>query len=401
MNMDSKNTDKKLAHAIKGGFPGLRIRHMSIDDVTDSAIESLTQQLHPSDIERINAKSPSGQRASMAARMALASACNTSMIHIHLVNNKPVLSHQNGHVSMSHGGQHAVGAWHPSLEVGIDIESDRGQLAIIAPKFLSDADLQRIKLAKEPQWMRRVAWGAKEAVYKAASQSGLVFSAIAIDSLDGLATDGHAIASLPDHRQYAIHAQNLDGHCLVTAVHIPTSFRVVITGPESSGKTTLSMALSKHLKVPLVPEYSRIYLTELGEKAYGIKDLQAIAKGQLQAAQKAQPSGSKLCIEDSDLLTLVIWCEEKFGRNPDSIQQAWDKHPAHLYLLCAPDMPWEADPLRENPEDRDRLYGLHRQRLVQRQLPFIEMSGSHASRMTTALEALNTYLCLTQGCRIG
>ena len=401
MNMDSKNTNKKLAHAIRGGFPGLRIRHMSIDDVTDSAIESLTQQLHPSDIERINAKSPSGQRASMAARMALASACNTSLIHIHLVNKKPVLSHQNGHVSMSHGGQHAVGAWHPSLEVGIDIESDRGQLAIIAPKFLSDADLQRIKLAKEPQWMRRVAWGAKEAVYKAASQSGLVFSAIAIDSLDGLATDGHAIASLPDHRQYAIHAQNLDGHCLVTAVHIPTSFRVVITGPESSGKTTLSMALSKHLKVPLVPEYSRIYLTELGEKAYGIKDLQAIAKGQLQAAQKAQPSGSKLCIEDSDLLTLVIWCEEKFGRNPDSIQQAWDKHPAHLYLLCAPDMPWEADPLRESPEDRDRLYGLHRQRLVQRQLPFIEMSGSHASRMTTALEALNTYLCLTQGCRIG
>ncbi len=401
MNMDSKNTNKKLAHAIRGGFPGLRIRHMSIDDVTDSAIESLTQQLHPSDIERINAKSPSGQRASMAARMALASACNTSLIHIHLVNKKPVLSHQNGHVSMSHGGQHAVGAWHPSLEVGIDIESDRGQLAIIAPKFLSDADLQRIKLAKEPQWMRRVAWGAKEAVYKAASQSGLVFSAIAIDSLDGLATDGHAIASLPDHRQYAIHAQNLDGHCLVTAVHIPTSFRVVITGPESSGKTTLSMALSKHLKVPLVPEYSRIYLTELGEKAYDIKDLQAIAKGQLQAAQKAQPSGSKLCIEDSDLLTLVIWCEEKFGRNPDSIQQAWDKHPAHLYLLCAPDMPWEADPLRENPEDRDRLYGLHRQRLVQRQLPFIEMSGSHASRMTTALEALNTYLCLTQGCRIG
>ena len=401
MNMDSKNTNKKLAHAIRGGFPGLRIRHMSIDDVTDSAIESLTQQLHPSDIERINAKSPSGQRASMAARMALASACNTSMIHIHLVNNKPVLSHQNGHVSMSHGGQHAVGAWHPSLEVGIDIESDRGQLAIIAPKFLSDADLKHLKLAKEPQWMRRVAWGAKEAVYKAASQSGLVFSAIAIDSLDGLATDGHAIASLPDHRQYAIHAQNLDGHCLVTAVHIPTSFRVVITGPESSGKTTLSMALSKHLKVPLVPEYSRIYLTELGEKAYGIKDLQAIAKGQLQAAQKAQPSGSKLCIEDSDLLTLVIWCEEKFGRNPDSIQQAWDKHPAHLYLLCAPDMPWEADPLRESPEDRDRLYGLHRQRLVQRQLPFIEMSGSHASRMTTALEALNTYLYLTQGCRIG
>ena len=121
----------------------------------------------------------------------------------------------------------------------------------------------------------------------------------------------------------------------------------------------------------------------------------------MQAAQTAQPSGSKLCIEDSDLLTLVIWCEEKFGRNPDSIQQAWDKHPGHLYLLCAPDMPWEADPLRESPEDRDRLYGLHRQRLVQRQLPFIEMSGSHASRMTTALEALNTYLYLTQGCRIG
>ena len=72
----------------RGGFPGLRIRHMSIDDVTDSAIESLTQQLHPSDIERINAKSPSGQRASMAARMALASACNTSLIHIHLVNKK-------------------------------------------------------------------------------------------------------------------------------------------------------------------------------------------------------------------------------------------------------------------------------------------------------------------------
>lgn len=336
----------------------------------------------------------------MAARMALATACNAS-IHLELINNKPTLIPENGHISMSHGGQLAVAAWHPSLEVGVDIESDREKLVIIAAKFLSDADLFRVKQAKEPQWMRRVAWGAKEAVYKAAHQTGLAFKTIALDSLEGLATEGHAIARLPDQRRYAIHAQKLDGHCLVTAVQLPTVFRVVITGPESSGKTTLATALSDALKVPLVPEVARKYLSKLGKKPYDIKDVQAMAKGQLQAAQKAQSSDSRLCIEDSDQLTLVIWCEEKFGHNPASIQQAWSKHPGHLYLLCAPDMPWESDPLRENPQDRDRLHGLHRQWLVQRQLPFIELTGSHAHRMTVALEALNAYLCLTQGCRIG
>ncbi|VAW28888.1 Ribosylnicotinamide kinase, partial [hydrothermal vent metagenome] len=73
---------------------------------------------------------------------------------------------------------------------------------------------------------------------------------------------------------------------------------------------------------------------------------------------------------DTDLLVTKIWCEVVFGTCPEWIEQEFHLHRYDLYLLCYPDIPWEPDPLRENPDDREKLFTLYRQALEENNLPF-------------------------------
>ena len=133
--------------------------------------------------------------------------------------------------------------------------------------------------------------------------------------------------------------------------------KVIIPGPESSGKTTLYNALIKRFNLSGAKEYAREYLNGLN-RDYNQADLLKIAKGQFLAEQKAQ-------ILDTDLITIKIWSNYKYG-NCDSwilskINQ--QKSERRYYLLCTPDIPWRKDPQRENPNDRDILFKIYKKEL--------------------------------------
>ena len=133
--------------------------------------------------------------------------------------------------------------------------------------------------------------------------------------------------------------------------------KIIITGPESSGKTTLCNALSKHFNLPFSKEYAREYLEKLNSN-YTQDDLLKIAKGQLQTENGLQ-------LLDTDLITLKIWSEYKYGSCDNWILTQIEKQKIEnrFYLICKPDIPWQADKQRENPNDREELFKIYKQEL--------------------------------------
>lgn len=171
----------------------------------------------------------------------------------------------------------------------------------------------------------------------------------------------------------------------MTESYIGGMRKVVITGPESSGKTTLALDLSAHFDAPWVPEQARPYL-EARQGLYGEADLLRIAHAQLEAED--MHTGTDLLICDTDLITIRIWGEEKFGRSDPWIVRATEQRTYDHWLLCSPDIPWEPDPLRENPHDRERLFEVHRDLLTRLGLPFTVISGDPDERLRAAVTAV-------------
>ena len=133
--------------------------------------------------------------------------------------------------------------------------------------------------------------------------------------------------------------------------------KIIITGSESSGKTTLCKALSKHFNLPFSKEFAREYLDQLGRN-YKKDDLLKIAKGQLLSELNSQ-------LLDTDLITIKIWSEYKYGNCDKWIleQIKKEKKEKRFYLLCRPDIPWEADRQRENPKDKEKLFKIYKKEL--------------------------------------
>ena len=130
--------------------------------------------------------------------------------------------------------------------------------------------------------------------------------------------------------------------------------KIIVIGPESSGKTTICKGLSDYYNIPFSEEYSRIYLNPL-QGNYTQEDLLEIAKGQLKSNQENQ-----IC--DTDLITIKIWSEYKYGSCENWIVEQIEKQKTEkrFYLLCKPDIPWEADPLRESPANRVELFKIYK-----------------------------------------
>lgn len=163
---------------------------------------------------------------------------------------------------------------------------------------------------------------------------------------------------------------------------------IVITGPESSGKTTLAEAFSLAKRGVLVPEFAREYLAD--KSSYVQNDLLEIAKGQQKLIDKATEKNqlsapnkeeSKMVICDTDLLTIKIWSEYKYGSCDNWITSTLSNNLPDLYILCKPDFTWVYDPLRENPNDREELYNIYLTEIKKLNVPFIEVGGSIEGRL--------------------
>jgi len=133
--------------------------------------------------------------------------------------------------------------------------------------------------------------------------------------------------------------------------------KIIVTGPESSGKTTLCQQLSTHFNIPFAKEFARIYIDTL-DRSYIIDDLLPIAKGQLQSEFNSQ-------LLDTDLITIKIWSEYKYGRCEKWIIDKIEKQKTEkrFYLLCKPDIAWQADNQRENSNDREALFEIYKEEL--------------------------------------
>lgn len=167
--------------------------------------------------------------------------------------------------------------------------------------------------------------------------------------------------------------------------------KIVITGPECSGKSTLSQALAEHFGVPWVPEMARPYLDDL-DRSYHESDLLRIAELQLRTEEERvleqAPETPDLLICDTDLITIRIWGEERYGRSDPWIVKQTEERAYDLWLLCAPDIPWVYDPQRENPHDRDRLFEVYRQTVERLGKTYVVIRGEADERLKQALNAI-------------
>ena len=136
--------------------------------------------------------------------------------------------------------------------------------------------------------------------------------------------------------------------------------KIIVTGPESSGKTTLCKALSEHFNISFVEEFSREYLNKQNGK-YTQSDLIRIAKEQL----LKEEINKEILICDTDLITIKIWSEYKYGSCDNWIVKQIEKQKTEkrFYILCKPDIPWEDDLLRENPKQRNKLFNIYKKEL--------------------------------------
>ncbi|MCC6724370.1 MAG: ATP-binding protein [Saprospiraceae bacterium] len=168
--------------------------------------------------------------------------------------------------------------------------------------------------------------------------------------------------------------------------------KIVLTGPESSGKTTLAEQLAAHFGTVWVPEFSRRYLNELG-RPYTADDLLAIAKGQMALEDgMASKATNGLIFMDTSLEVVKVWSEVRFGFCDEKIEQWLTQRPPDLYLLCLPDLPWSPDPQRENPNDRDMLLERYRKELREQNLAFSQVWGIGSARLANTITAVNDFL---------
>lgn len=171
---------------------------------------------------------------------------------------------------------------------------------------------------------------------------------------------------------------------------------VAAVGPESTGKTTLALELAAAFAVPCLPEYAREYLEErlerTGDASYDEEDLAAIAREHMRREATFVRSAERGGVIDTDLIVILVWWSERFGESPAWLHHAIARQPKRLYLLCAPDLPWQADPLRESEHDRERLFDVYQAALTELGLPFAIVAGQGGARFEAARNAARPVL---------
>ena len=169
-------------------------------------------------------------------------------------------------------------------------------------------------------------------------------------------------------------------------------FKIAITGPESTGKSTLAEKLAHHYKTDFIPEYSRSYLENFVGQ-YTEDDVVEIAKGQYNLILEEEKKSSKILIADTEIVVCKIWVEYVFKHSNKVIDEILKQQDFDLYLLCDIDLPWVYDPLRENPniEERKELFEIYKNTLEQMKVPFEIVSGDDEVRVNNAIKIIEKY----------
>ena len=163
---------------------------------------------------------------------------------------------------------------------------------------------------------------------------------------------------------------------------------IVITGAESTGKSTLTKELADHFHVPYIPEIARDYVEKLDRK-YNFKDVINIAKSQIEALNKLKDCDYRFIFVDTWLIITKIWFEKVFGKIPDWLNKEINQTEIELFLVCDIDLPWVYDPVRENGgEQRKILHNNYITDLNEFNFNYRIISGENKDRFQNALQYL-------------
>ena len=170
--------------------------------------------------------------------------------------------------------------------------------------------------------------------------------------------------------------------------------KIVIIGPESTGKSTLAMELAQHYNADWVEEYARRYLLKNGT-SYSYDDLLTIARGQLMLEEEiTTKSLNDLLFIDTDMYVMKVWCEFVFSNCHTWILNQVVEKKYDLYLLCNTDLPWVKDELREYPDlkSRELLYHMYKDIMVNQSVPWVEIKGNNFQRLERAIAFITEFL---------
>lgn len=172
--------------------------------------------------------------------------------------------------------------------------------------------------------------------------------------------------------------------------------KVVLFGPESTGKTTLAKQLARHYHSVWVPEYAREYLQNKWNnerKTCAQSDLLPIAKGQMNLENDLAQKTNSVLICDTDLLETKVYSEAYYEGICDPLLEKYSLENTYdMYLLTYIDTPWEDDDLRDKPTEREEMFLAFKDSLKKNNRPFVLLKGSKKERLQKAVEVINSLL---------
>jgi NadR type nicotinamide-nucleotide adenylyltransferase len=169
--------------------------------------------------------------------------------------------------------------------------------------------------------------------------------------------------------------------------------KVVVIGPESTGKSTLCEQLALHYNTSWCPEFARKYLLTHGT-TYSYDDLLTIAKGQIDLEEKTiLQAKNDIVFIDTDMYVMKVWGEFVYGQCHAWILNEIVKKKYDLYLLCNIDLPWQKDTLREYPDliSRQKLYSMYKDIMINQSVPWVDISGMEETRFDKAIEGISKF----------
>ena len=167
--------------------------------------------------------------------------------------------------------------------------------------------------------------------------------------------------------------------------------KIVITGPESTGKTELAESLAAHFDTVWIPEYAREYITRIGRR-YNYDDIEHIAREQLLREEEYGKAAKGLLFYDTHLIVTRVWFSMVYGHYPEWIDGAIERSGIDLYLVCNTDIPWVPDNVRENGgEMRELLLARYIREIESSGADWRMVSGKLNRRTSAAVEIVKTH----------
>jgi len=167
--------------------------------------------------------------------------------------------------------------------------------------------------------------------------------------------------------------------------------KIVITGPESTGKTALAQQLAHHFNTIWIPEYAREYVENLGN-LYVYEDLIKITNIQINKLREVTEKPNQFIFLDTDLIIMKVWFQEAFQNYPEWLHDSIKQRNIDLYLLCTTDISWMYDPVRENKGDnRERLFKIYKQELEAYGFSYRIITGKNTNRLQNAIKIMDVF----------